>query len=557
MARMKPDTFEYSNTGSAGENRVFESLRDNLDDKWLVCHSWRWLRHPANIRTDKTQGEGDFIAFHPDCGIIVIEVKGGTIEYRNDGKYYTNNILIQNPEKQASDTKFDLVARIKEKGFGKSCYVSHCVWFPDIRWNIEYPPNLSSKSLFDESDLTNPEEKLKALAPSFHERITDLKLIQGIEGLLHTTFKLVKSLRFKIEDTVKEELRLTQEQLNALEYLNEEKCIGIKGRAGTGKTLLAMHRATQIAQEGYKVLYLCYNKGLANHLQSTISPQKVDVYTYHQYAKSYLERHKPWRINFEDTDAPIDFDCIANEFAEVIDENLDLYTVCIIDEAQDLKPEWFLALKDAFINSGRFYFFFDPLQILYTKSIELHESHFDFGKLIIPLYRNMRNTKQVSMASLNVMGVRYNNTKHFTSIEGDFPKVIMCLNNEKQEIEQRINVLLNVEHIKRETITILSMEASGMSSIGEDIYGIPVTTFRKFKGLENEVVLIVDVNYSHLIDEVYQRELYAALTRSRYLSEIYFDNSPCLMKKAFCKRYELTNPDKETIYSLLKVENYE
>ena len=136
MARMIPDSFEYSETQSGGEERVFNALNEKLNDEWLIYHSWRWLKNLTNSTIRKSQGEGDFVLFHPNCGIIVIEVKGGTIEYRDNGKFYSNNNLIKNPEKQASDTKFDIVARLEEKGLKNLCYVGHCVWFPDIQWII-------------------------------------------------------------------------------------------------------------------------------------------------------------------------------------------------------------------------------------------------------------------------------------------------------------------------------------------------------------------------------------------------------------------------------------
>ena len=557
MARMKPDSFDYSQTESNGEERVYDSLKKNLCDDWLICHSWRWLKHPNNKKTYKKQGEGDFVLFHPSCGIIVIEVKGGTIEYRENGKYYANNILIQNPEKQASDTKFEIKARLKERNLEDNVYVSHAVWFPDIIWNIDYPPNLNSQILFDKNDLTNPENKLRKLTSGNIIPIKDNKAIQIVEKMLFNSFKLVKSLKFSIQDTMTEMVRLNQQQINALEYLDEQHCIGVKGRAGTGKTLLAVYKAKQLSESGKKVLFLCFNRSLADWLSAELSGTNISVFTYHKYASDYLHKYKPWRIPDTSEESKGYFDHIGNEFSEVISENADEFDCCIIDEAQDLKPEWFTEIKNAFYPELHFYFFFDPLQIPYTRKIVLQEKHFSFGALIIPLYKNMRNTKQVSQSAWNVLRESYNEHKHFNSIDGDYPEVNLCEDEVADKVYQKIMLLINLEGISRESITILSMGNGTESKIGKQIYDIPVIPFRKFKGLENDIVLLIDVNYQHFHDPVFQRELYVAMTRSRFYTILFINNKDTIMKKAYLRYLGVENISQQIIEDQLKKNNYE
>lgn len=561
MARMKPVVFDYSESKSRGEERVFNSLRDNLDNKWLVCHSWRWLPHSSNQRTWKDQGEGDFVLFHPECGIIVIEVKGGTIEYRDDGRYYSNYKLIKNPEKQASDTKFDIVERLKEKRINRDCYVGHCVWFPDINWDINYPPNLNSKTLFDQSDLNNPEIKLRKIISSRKKPALNPKKIKDIENVLHRPFIMVKNLRFRIIDTVHEQIRLTQEQQRAFEYLEDNNCLGVKGRAGTGKTLLAVNRAIQLTKGNEKILFVCYNRGLADYLSNEINNESVDVFTYHSYAKNYLESYYPWRIVEDENQEIIDtafFNYIGNELSEVVDENKDQYTACIIDEAQDLKENWFVALKNTFFPNFKFYFFFDPLQVPYSRKIELNESHFDFGSSIIPLKKNMRNTKQVSQSSLNIIGAQYNTQQHFSSLEGDYPIIKLCNNNNlMQEVRKTIIHLTVAEHIENKNITILTMGRGRKSLDSSEIMNIEVISFRKFKGLDNQVILITEIDFRHFEDEVYTRELYMAVTRSKYLVYLFVNNSDNLMKKSFCERLNISEVTVKDIQSYIRENRYE
>jgi hypothetical protein len=557
MARMKPDTFEYSSTNSPGEELVFEALKKKLDDNWLVCHSWRWLRHPQNHLTRKIQGEGDFVIFHPEAGIIVIEVKTGEIEFREDGKYYSKGGIIQNPEKQASDTKFEIVTRLKEKGLANKVYVSHAVWFPSIIWSGDYPANLSSQILFDQMDLDNPEVKLRSIASKFHPKVLDEAVVDSIEKFIAPTFKMVKTLRSSIKDNTTELVRLTQQQIAVYEQLGEYKCLGVRGRAGTGKTLLAINKARQLNQDKKKVLFLCFNKSLAERLKSELADTNVDVFTFHQYAGKYLRIYKPWRIN-DEIDEGAFYDFIGDEFSEVISENEDKYECCIIDEAQDIKAEWFTEIKNAFVPLLHFYFFFDPLQIPYSRNITVNESQFDLGGLIVNLYKNMRNTRQISQAAYNILGYKYNPTKHFQPIEGNNPEVVLYenVNDIEDALSVKLNHILNIEFIDRRDITILSMNAEGKSAVNSEIYGFKIIPFRKFKGLENDIIMIIDITFSHFYDPVYERELYVAITRGRYSVTLFVDNANSVIKKAYEKELQV-KISKNILEQELQKNNYE
>ena len=410
--------------------------------------------------------------------------------------------------------------------------------------------------MLDQTALTNPEPYLVKVNISKSTPIRSIEIIKKIEEVIHKPFKLIKSLKFKIEDTIIEQIRLTQEQQKAFKYLEEEKCLGVRGRAGTGKTLLAVNRAKQLSIQGEKVLFICYNRGLADFLSAELNQTNVDVFTYHAYAKCYLEKYYPHRA-LGTSDDPNYFSHIAKEFAEVIEENMDKYTSCIIDEAQDLAPVWFIALKETFYPKYKFYYFFDPLQILYSRKIELEESHFIFGSTVVPLNRNMRNTSQVSQSSLNILGASYNPQKHFSSLDGDYPVIILNESDFRSELHKVLNTLNIVEQIEKEDITIISMKGEGNSSLGLEFDDYEIISFRKFKGLDNKVIIIIDIDFKHFEDDVYERELYMAITRTKYLVYLLINDQDSLMKKSFCERLKITSLTREIINNYLKENNYE
>jgi DNA replication protein DnaC len=61
--------------------------------------------------------------------------------------------------------------------------------------------------------------------------------------------------------------RMTKKQSYLSDYLEEQKIAVIQGGAGTGKPMLAIEKARRL-NEDEKVLFLCYNKLLIDHLKN-------------------------------------------------------------------------------------------------------------------------------------------------------------------------------------------------------------------------------------------------------------------------------------------------
>ena len=80
MARMIPNTLSDDH-GSFGEKQVFEALKKKLPSDYVVFHSVRW--NNLNEKNTVIWGECDFTIFHPQFGILIMEVKSGGIECQN------------------------------------------------------------------------------------------------------------------------------------------------------------------------------------------------------------------------------------------------------------------------------------------------------------------------------------------------------------------------------------------------------------------------------------------------------------------------------------------
>ena len=72
--------------GSEGEKLVYEALH-RLSNDYVVFYSFRWL---GTITQRRSEGEADFVVFHPLKGVFSIEVKAGDIGYRGGNWIQTN-----------------------------------------------------------------------------------------------------------------------------------------------------------------------------------------------------------------------------------------------------------------------------------------------------------------------------------------------------------------------------------------------------------------------------------------------------------------------------------
>ena len=91
--------------------------------------------------------------------------------------------------------------------------------------------------------------------------------------------------QIEAEESVR--LKLTEQQSRLLRAIRMKKQALVCGGAGTGKTLLALERARDIASSGRLTLLVCYNNPLAEHL-SKVAANTPNLYItdYHSLCQS-------------------------------------------------------------------------------------------------------------------------------------------------------------------------------------------------------------------------------------------------------------------------------
>lgn len=531
MAKMIPSNVSHEEFhGSVGEEKIYNAL-SKLPDEYVVFHSVHWnkARPSGNI----VWGESDFAVFHPSRGLIVIEVKSGGISCK-DGRWFQTNTLTgeckqmkRPPMVQAERSKFtfaDLLAYSKLETV-KEYWVECAVWFPSVadRNKIgSMPCEYSIGNVLLQQDLENPAAAIARMF-DFYRMHASFRASKAesdeVIRILAPSFDAIPNFSGKAFEQDYYFNRMTMEQSYLLDYLEEQRVAAIQGGAGTGKTMLAIEKARRLAETD-QVLFLCFNHHLLQYLQKTYSVEIPNV----TFANLPLLTCRHMKVSDAGGDEGI------SHYLNDYDKYSWPYKHIIIDEGQDFL-EYHLELLYAIaeITDGCFYVFYDKNQLVQQRQT------LDWVNRIecrLVLSCNCRNTRNIAVTSYKPLGI--DKIKMRVDIPGQKPT--MHLTQNIDDARQTIgNIIRNYtrQGIQKKQIVILTVKTeeasllSGVSSVAgytlaqsRDSNGIMFTSSRKFKGLESDVVIIVDVDDSCFLDDEKRRVFYVESSRAKHFLDI-------------------------------------
>jgi len=280
---------------------------------------------------------------------------------------------------------------------------------------------------------------------------------------------------------------LTEDQLKFVDVIEDNPRVICKGGAGTGKTFLAVELAKRWAASGMKVALLCHSPWLKRYIESAAIA--------------------------EVTVAQFDALKVTARRAGV-----QAFDAIIIDEGQDLMNYESLETMDAFLagglENGRWCFFHDSNnQAGVLGSFEPDALRYltELRPISVPLKTNCRNTSQILIKIQSMLGVDMGNDS-----VGNGPEVIekRVADGETMSdaLQREIKSLLSDGSFTVNQIVILSPNsfrnsgAFGLRSAARfrvtelDSFSpmtardsIGFATIADFKGLESEVVFLIDM----------------------------------------------------------------
>ncbi len=203
----------------------------------------------------------------------------------------------------------------------------------------------------------------------------------------------------------------------------------------------------------------------------------------------------------------------TTDIAEIND-----YTLKLSKQANLLQT-----IHDAVIDNdeveGTFYVFYDRLQLIQASRIPKYISEADCK---LTLYKNCRNTENIAITSLKPISQR--TPKLYDGAIKGVPARIH-FREDSQEAIERIETL--IDELKNEGITdvvILTCKSEFKSILKENsdngtFKKKVFTTCRKFKGLEADAIILIDVDEDTFGSEAVQR-FYVGASRARLRLEI-------------------------------------
>lgn len=509
------------------EDEMFIAL-SNLPDEYFVFHSFVIL---SNVNGVQYESETDFIIFNPQKGIICIEAKAGQVRCESGKWLYASGIEMNHggPYRKADSDKWKLQKCFQRKGLQSlwdKCKVLHAVWFPSI--TRAYLNTIQMTSDGDKS-ITLTKESLTNIKNDI-DKIFDIRLPANIETALNTeeskkilsmilcpTFDLVPSVASDLAIKRNTFNRLLKEQVVLLNFLEEQPYAVISGVAGTGKTMIAVEKARRHAEIGEHVLFLCFNRKLCDFLREKYRCDNVHYYTIDALA-CYVCRA-----------ATADYSQLESTLMEMYYSGAFPYKHVIIDEGQDFgqtrieESSVIQTLEEIVLSDdikGTFYLFYDKNQLVQGRQIPRYIADSDCK---LTLYKNCRNTENIAITSMRPLGKDKKPKMFQGCIRGLSPDIHITVSEEDSlgYLNKVLRELIEEEYEDIVILTCLTEEQSCLFTHCIDGYypfnnrKIKFTSCRKFKGLEADAVILLDVTRSTFDVDGNNLVFYVGASRAR------------------------------------------
>lgn len=499
MARFIPP-LRVSSGRSAAEKRVLGWL-GRLGDEWTVLHSLGVLNHPF-----KRWAEVDALVMGPP-GVLVLEVKGGRVARRQGIWEFTDRAnkvtrRREGPFDQAGGAHGAIRRRLIEVGVLQRTHCTgYAVVLPDVTLGSQSQDADENVLLDASSSWSEPDRVLTRWCRYWAGRTGQADglsrdEVDAVVNLLRGDLDLRPALSLVVDEIEEGLTRLTHEQGRVLRAAAENPRLLISGRAGTGKTLLAMAEARRFALEERRVLITCDSPVLARLLGRALVGSGVDTGAY---------------------------DARSGLVSGVVRGK---YDAVVVDEAQDLGAAWTKLMSTyaaGGADSGTWRLFHDPEQDLLGLPGDLME-HLPSSVPRLGLTMNCRNTREIAIAASMLTRTQldveapvsgsdvtirwWDDAAAFAAhLAAEIRNLTRSLPPEKIAVLTR-NPLSesSIAALRDETrVPIRRLSASGRDSV-------VVATAEEFKGLEASAVLAAVTSLANPMD---RRHAYVACTRAR------------------------------------------
>ncbi|MCS3902189.1 hypothetical protein J2T55_000181 [Methylohalomonas lacus] len=486
-----------------GERRVFELLKHvNLLKHDVALHSLNLSNYD---RSRKRWHEIDFLIIC-ELGILVVEVKSGSIECSGGIWKYSGKTTRNSPAVQAKDNYYALVDQYLRPEFGGLVDNMVSGWaciFSDIaRISGNHAAALAEQGdeITGYTDIVGSASTMKQFLSRVydhwqskrpHSRKLTGEEVKAIADYLRPDFDKVPSISSSLRVIKAQMQGLTQTQYSRLSMLEGLPRLMVLGGAGTGKSFLAMYVARKHSADGNSVAFITRSENFANFVKNELFRTGVNVISY---------------------------------ACELRNDAKNMYDVLVIDEGQDLCDwdaiEYLDSILMGGLENGRWIWFGDPNnQVSPSVAFDKDAYNYYFENAVhVPpvMQENIRNAHSIveklnhwSHADVGVSAIEEPVLKRNVEV-GRAADISNEIREAIKKIDQLIAdgldhedfaVLVASEDQLKEVNAELSnsnIKAIGLPEILADGTSAPgkvvVSTVEEFKGLERPVIILLGLS---------------------------------------------------------------
>jgi rhodanese-related sulfurtransferase len=574
---------------NAGERHVLHQLKRCLSDDYLVWH---------DVPLGPKARQPDFVVLSPRQGILILEVKhwkratlaGGN---RDSVELKTERGLVTqaNPLRQARDYTMELahLMALDPLLVHSDGPFRGKLLFP-YGWGVVFSGLAVKDVAGGDFHGLFPEHQV-LMRDDLDESVDDATFQNKLWGMftVHYPHTLTLPQRDRIRWHLFPEIRVAHQpslldngeaspalvlpdlmQVMDLQQEQVARTLGdghrvIHGSAGSGKTMILVFRAQQLAaaaQPDRPILVLCYNRALSQRIDGQLRQRGVDervvVRTFHSWCQELV---KAYQLDVpQGLSGTAYFEALARTVCRSLETGLvpaGQYTALLIDEAHDFEDAWLqMAARMVTPATQSLLVLYDDAQSIYQKK----RRKFNFASVGIQaqgrtsiLKLNYRNTAEVLALAMHcarsLLADRTETDEAMPSVlpatagrRGPVPVLLLAAQprEEAELIAERIQqavaagraldeiaVLFRIKShmdgvaqaLRRSGLAVQSMNDPGFRAFDWSRPSIKLLTLHSVKGLEFPLVVIAALDampYKNESMEDAVRLLYVGMTRATH-----------------------------------------
>lgn len=574
---------------NTGERHVLHQLKRCLSDDYMVWH---------NVPLGPKARQPDFVILSPRQGILILEVKhwrrstlAGANRDSVELKTERGRVTEANPLRQARDYTMELanlMAQDEQLVHADGPFQGKLL-FP-YGWGVVFS-GLFEKDV-GEMDFHSLFARHQVLMrDDLDETVSEAAFQSKLWGMFTVSYPYTLSLpqRDRVRWHLFPEIRLQQQtlllgdtqapsawvlpdlmQVMDLQQEQVARSLGeghrvIHGSAGSGKTMILVFRAQQLAaaaRPDRPILALCYNRALSQRIEGQLRARGVDervvVRTFHSWCQELVKAYQ--------LDVPKGltgnayFEALATTVSRSLETGLvpaGQYTALLIDEAHDFEDAWLqMAARMVTPATHSLLVLYDDAQSIYQKK----RRKFNFASVGIQaqgrtsiLKLNYRNTAEVLALAMHcaqsLLADRPETDEAMQSVlpatagrRGPVPLLLLAGNvhEEAQLVAERIAqsvcagrspdeiaVLFRLKRdmdgvanaLRRGGLAVQSMNDAGFKAFDWARPSVKLLTLHSAKGLEFPLVVVAALDAMPFKGETLDDELrllYVGMTRATH-----------------------------------------